>query len=51
MGIAAGALGSSLDTEEAVRQATYSERERQARDRATTSRAPDRREHTSSHSG
>ncbi|MFF9125455.1 hypothetical protein ACF09J_19485 [Streptomyces sp. NPDC014889] len=37
MGIVAGALGSSLDTEEAVRQATYSrrERDRQARDRAT----------------
>lgn len=36
MGIVAGALGSSLDTEEAVRQATYSarERERQARRRS-----------------
>ncbi|MFD8391965.1 hypothetical protein ACFV2N_22885 [Streptomyces sp. NPDC059680] len=49
MGMVAGALGSSLDTEEAVRQGTYSrrERERQARDRATTAAQSETSEPTS----
>jgi hypothetical protein len=35
MGIVAGALGSSMDSEGAVRQATYSRRERERQERAT----------------
>ncbi|MCF6525073.1 hypothetical protein HOY81_18585 [Streptomyces sp. JJ36] len=54
MGIVAGALGSSLEGEEAVRQATYSRREnqRQARNRARAddedARDTQREEHTAS---
>ncbi|POX37202.1 hypothetical protein C3486_29650 [Streptomyces sp. Ru73] len=44
MGIVAGALGSSLDSEAAVRQATYSKREqeRQARNRRRAEQSEDR---------